>query len=482
MKEIVKASVAGYSFTFEKEAYDHLESYLNEIQNHFAPKEDGKEIISDIEERMSELLRIDIGAIDRVVTLADVTHLVDIMGRPSDMDEDEGQTPLNGATNETPKGDQPFYRKRLYRDKDSAIFGGVLSGVANYFSIDKVVLRIVFVLLIIIGHRFLHEVGSTLLLAYIVMWMVVPSAKTIKEKLAMSGKDASISDIEAGNKQPLIRQSSVRGKAAGNVIKKILAIFLFLLGASLVACYAMAFFFPTVLNLPSLSDFLQIADLYSSDVLWVSGLVSLLPIVVIFYLASRLLIGFKSKDAMVLGVAFVIWVSLCSYLAVLGVKYATKYKQYATDTKEYIIDSKSDTVYVRLGEQFKYATDWKWGRKDYSHESLKQIDTDTNAWFLVPHVDIQEDDSVNAVEVRISKKAYAETLRFADEKVKKSSLGVQVNDSLVLLNPHVYSITNHWDREIFDITIVYPKGKTIVLDDMLRNTEDWNEDVNVDNE
>ncbi len=481
MKEIIKASVAGYSFTFEKEAYDYLETYLAEIEKHFSGKEDGKEIIADIEERMSELLRMDIGDTDRVVSLADVKHLVEIMGKPADIDDEDSKSESSkdetGA--ESQKNESPFYRKRIYRDEDSAILGGVLSGLSNYFQIDKFLVRIIFVLAVVIGHKFVDEIGGFLILAYFVMWAVVPKAKTIQEKLAMSGKDASISDIETGNKQPLIKQQYNIGSNVAKTLKIFLAVILFLMGAAFIFSFAFGFLFPSVLNLPSLNDFLQIVDFNSSDILWALGLVSVIPVVFIVYVAIRLLTRFKKKDGLVLGVMFTVWVIICFYLATLGLKYATNYKQFAKETKDYLINTPSDTVHIRLADEFKNATDMQWGRKRHSNGDLKQIAPDTKAWFLIPHIDIEEDTTLNTVQIKIHKKAFAPNLNLADEKVKNAVFTVEQRDSLVFLKPHIYSAKNHWDREIFEITVVHPKGKTVVVDDILKNSENWDVDFDV---
>ncbi|OJU47654.1 MAG: hypothetical protein BGN96_05820 [Bacteroidales bacterium 45-6] len=482
MKEIIKASVAGYSFTFEKEAYDYLETYLAEIEKHFSGKEDGKEIVADIEERMSELLRMDIGDGDRVVSLADVKHLVEIMGKPTDIDDEEskGESERDDTKSESPKNESVFHRKRIYRDEDSAILGGVLSGLANYFQIDKFLLRIIFVLLVVVGHKFIGEIGGFLILAYLVMWVVVPKAKTIQQKLAMSGKDASISDIETGNKQQLITHSSNVGSSIAKVLKVFFAIILLLIGAGFVFSFACGFFFPSVLNLPSLTDFLRIVDFNSPDILWVLGFVSIMPVVFVVYVAIRLLSHFRNKDGLVLGLMFTVWVILCCYLGTVGLKYATNYKQFAKETKDYAINTSSDTIHIRLADEFKYATDMEWGRKHRSSGDLKQISPDTKAWFLIPHIDVEEDTTLSTVQIKVHKKAYAPSFNSANEKVKNAVFGVQQKDSLILLKPHIYSLRNHWDREIFDITVLHPKGKTVVLDDMLRNSENWSVDFDVD--
>ena len=71
-------------------------------------------------------------------------------------------------------------RRRLYRDADSRVLGGVCSGMGAYFNIDVVIFRILFVLSVFMG-------GAGVLI-YIILWIVVPKAKTTAQKLEMKGK------------------------------------------------------------------------------------------------------------------------------------------------------------------------------------------------------------------------------------------------------------------------------------------------------
>jgi phage shock protein PspC (stress-responsive transcriptional regulator) len=474
MKEIIKASVAGYSFTFEKEAHSYLESYLTDIENHFRQKEDGKEIISDIEERISELLRMDMGEVDRVVTLTDVTHLVGIMGKPADMDDEmsPGNTE-NASAEEMPKADSSSVRKRIFRDEDSAMLGGVLSGLANYFQIDKVWLRLGFVLAVIVGHKFVSGISSGLILAYVVMWIVVPKAKTIRQKLAMSGKDPSISDIEAGNKQPLIKEGSSFGRAFPAIIRYTIAILLLLTGAGIIASYVFSVYFPSVINLPSFTELLEISGFYSADILWVLSLVALIPVAAIIYLAVRLICGFKRQDVVILGFTFLIWIGLSSYLGVLGVRYASYYKQEATEIKQMAVNTHSDTLYVRLADEYKYATDLGWVKDKNADCELKQINFDTKAWFITPRIEVVEDSTAKGIEIKVRKKAFAQNMMLAKEKAQKAVFDIIQRDSLILLKPHIYDKSYHWDREVFDFTVTHPVGKVVVLDDILNRFGDW---------
>lgn len=56
--------------------------------------------------------------------------------------------------------------KRLYRDSQNRLIGGVCSGLGDYFNVDFSIIRIIWLLLFLFG-----GIG---LLAYIIAWIVVP--------------------------------------------------------------------------------------------------------------------------------------------------------------------------------------------------------------------------------------------------------------------------------------------------------------------
>lgn len=467
MKEVIKASVAGYSFTFEKEAHDFLENYLNELENHFSTKEDGREIVDGIEDRISELLRIDKGNTESVITIDEVKHLVGIMGKPSDMD-DESATP-DSDNQHTTKAEAPFYKKRIYRDESNCLLGGVLSGLANYLDIDKVWLRVGFILAVILGGKYVHSLGAFLVLSYIVMWVVVPKAKTIGEKLAMSGKNPSISDIEAGNRHTLISTKNRPRRSASKGFRIVISVILLLVSLSLLSVFVFGHFFSSLWDMPSLADFVEISGFHSSDIMWLVWIIGLLPIAAMVYFAVRLLSGFKKSDVAVLGFGFVIWLGLCAYMGIIGIDFARNYRKKGVAHTSIAVTSKSDTIYVDLSDKYKAAVDPAWFEGDDEVGNLRQINENTKAWFIVPQINVENDSTLKTVEVRIKKRAFAPSRMLADTKAENAVFDVQVQDSLVLLNPHIYSKANHWDRELFEMTIAAPTGKKVVLKNSLKD-------------
>ena len=87
-------------------------------------------------------------------------------------------------------------QKKLYRDAENRIIGGVASGLGHYFGIERVWIRLILILLI------LSSVGGILFI-YILLWALIPEATTTAEKLRMKGEPVNISNIEKKIKEGL---------------------------------------------------------------------------------------------------------------------------------------------------------------------------------------------------------------------------------------------------------------------------------------
>lgn len=168
MKKTTTISLAKTLFHIEEDAYALLDTYLISVKSHFADHDDKEEILSDIEARIAERFT---EARDSIIDSTAVQAVIDAMGTIGQFDATDTVEPVT-ATHTT-------LHKRLYRDTDSRVVAGVAAGLAHYFGIDRSIVRVIF-----IGLVFLSGFG---ILAYIVLWMVTPLAKTNAQKLEMAG-------------------------------------------------------------------------------------------------------------------------------------------------------------------------------------------------------------------------------------------------------------------------------------------------------
>ncbi|RME95315.1 MAG: PspC domain-containing protein, partial [Bacteroidetes bacterium] len=183
MNKVFHINLGGYPFTIDEDAYQHLRSYLDTIHRHFRSTEGYEEITHDIEARLAELFMEQLGN-RPIVTIQEVEDAINIMGRP----EDFGAEPMeeNPFTSEAPEGESAEAGtgkkgfkiktgKRLFRDPEEQVVGGVCAGLAAYFGIpDPIWVRLFFVLVVISG-----GVGIPI---YLLLWAIMPEAKTASDR------------------------------------------------------------------------------------------------------------------------------------------------------------------------------------------------------------------------------------------------------------------------------------------------------------
>ncbi len=190
MNKIFNVNLGGYPFTIDEDAYHQLNKYLDTIRRHFADSEGCDEILDDIEVRMAELFQERIKG-KAIVSNKDLDEVVKILGRPEDfgaeeLDDDYEETSYSKKKKSTFTGMKTG--KRLFRNSDEKIIGGVASGLSAYFGIsDPVWIRLLFVLFMV-G-------GGVAVPLYIVLWIIVPEAKTAGEKLEMHGEPVNVNNI-----------------------------------------------------------------------------------------------------------------------------------------------------------------------------------------------------------------------------------------------------------------------------------------------
>lgn len=179
MKITVSINLGGYSFNIDEDAYSELKRYLKNLEIHFAGEESSSEILSDIETRISELFRARLSAYKQVINIEDVRYAISVLGNPEDFSDEEGKS--SGR-----KFSAPGYH-RMYRDPDRRIIGGVCAGMGAYWSIDPWIVRVIFIAITL--------AGGLGLLIYLILYVVLPEAKTTSQKIEMKGNPVNIKNI-----------------------------------------------------------------------------------------------------------------------------------------------------------------------------------------------------------------------------------------------------------------------------------------------
>ena len=185
MKKAISISIGKTSFIIEEDAFERLKNYLDSFEASISNKSDVKEVMEDVEARIAEIFTEHVKSSSRVVGLDLVEKVISLLGEP------EVDSKASGTSNTTQvppsSNHQPYIRKRFYRDPDHSVIGGVCAGVAAYFKLDILLVRILFACAI--------PLGGLGFWVYIVLWIAAPLAKTITEKLEMHGDPVTAENI-----------------------------------------------------------------------------------------------------------------------------------------------------------------------------------------------------------------------------------------------------------------------------------------------
>lgn len=221
MKKTFNINIAGFPFTIDDDAYTLLNGYLEAIEHAFKNVEDSQELVNDIESRIAELLLECTSSSSPIVTVAQVEEVIKRIGKPeemmtenenaafSDAAADGSASPSdaprealnesgrsanadsNGKERATPPPftqKYPFRKKKLFRDPQNSMLGGVCSGLGWYLNCDPTWIRLATVLLTCAS-------VSTCGIVYLVLWLVLPEAKTPIDRMQMMGESPTIENI-----------------------------------------------------------------------------------------------------------------------------------------------------------------------------------------------------------------------------------------------------------------------------------------------
>jgi hypothetical protein len=211
MNKILNINLGGYAITIDDDAYEYISAYLDNIRNRFSESEGRDEIVHDIEMRLGELIHNSMGN-RTIVMLPDVQAAVQVMGQPEDFGGEPAATSNAGSKSKrSPRNAAIRTGKRLFRDEEDTVVAGICSGLAAYVGMgDPVWMRLIFVLLTFLSAGFWIP-------AYLLLWILVPPARSAADRLAMRGEPANVDNIAREIEEGFERLSNrVNEFGAGN--------------------------------------------------------------------------------------------------------------------------------------------------------------------------------------------------------------------------------------------------------------------------
>ncbi|MES2470838.1 MAG: DUF2807 domain-containing protein [Patescibacteria group bacterium] len=183
MKKALQITLSGSLFTIEEDAFERLRNYLDSIKAYFSKIPDSQDVVEDIEARISEQLLENIQNHNNIVTINDVDNVMKSMGS---IEEISGSTPEDKKKQTPEESTSP---RKLYRNGDDAVIAGVASGMAAYFNLDPLIMRIIFIILALFT-------SGGFVIVYIILALIIPKAVTAADKVKMRGGPVTLSSFK----------------------------------------------------------------------------------------------------------------------------------------------------------------------------------------------------------------------------------------------------------------------------------------------
>ena len=501
-------NISGIIFHMDENAYESLKGYLNTIRSYFKDSDSCEEIMTDIEARIAEIFTGRINNAKQVVLMADVDHMIAIMGNPEVFKNEDGFEPDNNykETSSTNSA-EPNTRKRIFRDGDDKVLGGVCSGIGSYFNFDPIWIRLAFA----VSFFFF---GSGLLF-YIILWLVIPKARTTAEKLEMRGEKVNINTIEKSLKEEMewiknrfnknvnspnfnANKSRFRNviasivDLAAQLIKGFGKVFFKIIGFGLV-------FFGIVFLLALLSSIFGNAGLVSISDAGISSidfkdvlikffntpeqiteakiaafLVIGLPVLMFIYKGVKLLFNIKVNNKWLNIATILLWLFGLGLSIDVLASMSHEFKQKSFIKEKFVIATpNANTLYLNVPEGF----DWN-GEDDeeYDDEDVHYIHNRWNIFvnnekglnFYMPVIDVQR-SKTDSFELMVIKSSKGNTKKEAIKRAEAISYSYMVKDSIVILNPKFdVPETEKWRAQRVKIIIKVPLGKSVYFNQKIR--------------
>ncbi len=442
MNKTIDISLAGLLFHLEESAYYKLKNYLQLVRNSLNSEEDTDEIMNEVEARIAELLMKKQTHPNEVVNEKQIDEIIEIIGKPEEFEDEEPEK-------------RPEYspKKSLFRDPDQAMIGGVAAGFAHYLGIDVTLMRILFLILLFVTK------GSFLLI-YILLWIIIPKAKTVSDKLKMKGEKVSLDNIveNVSNEQADMKNSPMgenierMGAGLGEVILKLLGLFLaFISGIVLLGLIISA------LAISPLSDFSIIVNQDAAvfqhvgmPLMWLNILTLLLvgiPFALLFILGLKLLFPhIKSLSRNVLLILGTIWIIS---LIVLSVKTVSGIAHKSFDieiTESQTFYSPKDTLILKINDN------------NVSVTNQQLTDDDIRIYF--------EESPDSLFHFRLVKTAEGINEKEARKAANKLVYPVDIDTlhhQIVLSSRFLYPAKYGYSDYDLEIFLMIPKGKAILI-------------------
>ena len=507
MNKTLTINLANSIFNIDGNAYQALQRYLEAVKKYLTGTQGNEEILADVEARISELFSEKLTPEKQVIVLQDVEQIIQVMGQPEDYSIDED------IFDEVPKTKTSTRVKKLYRDGDQKLMGGVCSGIGHYLSIDPLWIRLLFIV-------FLFGGGFSVI-TYIILWAIVPEATTTAQKLDMQGEAANLSNIEKKIKEGFdsvsdtVKNADYKGvenavkeggnsfiKALGdfigiifstmgkiistifNLFGKFIGLLLILIGSATLLGLFFGLFTVGILDLSNLSGIHFFPLINASELpIWVLSILLFLAVGIPFYGLLYVGLTVVAKNLKKMGnitkvSLFSIWFVAVGCLIFFGIKQANSFSVRGNQIEQVsLFDANNigvqvpDTLYLmaKSSEHFEYLD------HNFFDGIAISYDTNGNEVLYSKRVSV---NIKNTIENNISIKTYksAHGYSYEDAKNRATALSYnmeQIGNTLYFEDYFISTPNQKMRNQKIEMSLIIPNGTIVKIDPSMSEIMGW---------
>ncbi len=500
MNKTININLGGFFFHIDEIAYQKLRRYLDAVSKSLNDDPQGKnEIIADIEARISELLSERITDSRQVVNEADIEEVIKIMGKPEDYADAEADFDNSYSYQKKSSG------KKLFRDGDDKFLGGVAAGIAHYFDVDVIWIRLI-LLALFFGAGF----G---ILIYIILWILLPEAQTTAEKLQMEGEPVNIDNIEKKIREEFVNFSEkikegateigdkisqadyekMRKKtksglqdfldALGKIIltlfkivgKFIGVLLLIVAGLTLISLLIGGFSIGSFEILNISNDFVHYPPFFYDSILpkWLLAtflfILIGIPFLILFVLGLRILSSSVKRFSKTTSLSLLgIWIIALLGLGFSGIEFlSTKGYSGSKTEKNTLNFVANDTINIKVINDDDLYYQHNFRRKSNSVEVV--VDNVKKVYSNYIKINVEKSNT-DSVYIEVRKESEGRNRNTANKNASKIDYKYNLEDNTITFDGYFLSqYKNMWKDETVHITLYIPENNTIFFENSSRN-------------
>jgi len=482
MKKTVNINLGGIIFHIDEDAFEKLNSYLSSIKDHYNNEEGCEEITSDIEARIAELFQ---EKNIQIISTSDVETIIATMGEPESHEDSEEKKIVTESTESRKK------KKRIYRDTENDIIGGVCSGIGVYFDINPGIIRLLFVIGLFMG-------GG--ILVYLILWAIIPEAKTTAEKLQMKGETvnaenikktiqkefealkSTIEKVDAEDQKNKVKKmfqhiATFSFNIIGYLFKfigKFLGIILLIMGVFLsfmivtnlfgtvdpiihingnhIHPFNLSQYFPLIIDHPNLQGITALGLLLFIGI----------PVIQIIWLAIRILFSIPKQSHTTRGLMAGCWLMGIACIIYVGTKTTDNFQNESFSTQIIELDVYSDTLNLELADNEYFNTHQENVSFYFDEELETLLSTDVE-------LDIERATGKD-FELKIKKVSNGKSQKQAKINASKINYDYAIEDHMLYFDNFLSLEQKQGYRlQSLELTLYVPEGKTVFLDHSIKH-------------